>query len=61
MGNELRVTYRAAVRGTSFSCKSRRGERSVALSSLRHGEWKCPRLDFPLLSGPAGVDWGFRA
>ena len=51
MGAELKVTYRAGVLRPSFSCGSRRAERSVAFSSPRHGEWKSARLDVPLLSG----------
>ena len=37
--------------GTSFSCGSRRVERSVAFSSPRHGEQNSSPLDLLLFSG----------
>lgn len=50
LGDELKVTYGVGVLGTSFSCGSRRGERSVALSSPRHGKQNSFPLDLFLFS-----------
>ena len=51
LGDELKVTYGVGVLGTSFSCGSRRVERSVAFSSPRHGEQNSSPLDLLLFSG----------
>ena len=51
LGDELKVTYGVGVLGTSFSCGSRRVERSVAFSSPRHGEQNSSTVDLLLFSG----------
>lgn len=64
LADEWKLTYRAEVVGTSFSYRSRRVERSVALSSPRDGEWKLCLEGSSLLSGPGGNGlgaWGIKS
>lgn len=64
MADELKITYREEVLGTSFSYRSRRVERSVALSSPRDGEWDLSVVGYSLLSGPSGNGlgaWGIKS